>query len=297
MNKITIFIYLLLFLTQSLASQSDLNKDWLNKDLKIFKNILHLLETDEINLYTIEQIEGILVSEGYIYGNLGLGYRVQTFVKPGGYSRFTIRILLDQNNIIIKHRITITTYTFVMEDIEQEINILPILSQFNTEIIDRDHIRLVLENIKEEQYLIMQNIFFNYFGVSGNIQIPYNLYNDYLLLMDPFNEDYYGFISGSRHIVPRSRIAIENIKNENNYDLLMLIMASPNPTARIYAIETISNGNIENIIDYDIYLDIINKLIKLRIPIRAVWSSRVITITIDSIESINTAMNYISIHL
>jgi uncharacterized membrane protein len=70
-------------------------------------------------------------------------------------------------------------------------------------------------------------------------------------------------------------------------------MASPNPIGRIYAIEAISNGNVNNIRKNKIYSNIINKIIKLNIPIKAGAACFSFEMSIDSYKNINEAMNFI----
>jgi len=139
----------------------------------------------------------------------------------------------------------------------------------------------------------MMSCFNSYFGIDSDVNIPAALLDDYLLLTDPFNEDVYGYIVGYSAAVPSYRSAIERIKKENNNEILTLIMASPNPEGRIYAIEAISSGNLDKIRNNKIYSNILSQLVELRISIQAAAGCIVYSMKIDSLKKIDDAMRYV----
>ena len=288
--NIAIFAIVQLFFCQFLIAQNNLNEEWLNKDVKIFTDFLSILESNEFDLTTLRQINGIRISGGY--GNLGLGYNKTAYYQSGGYTAITIKMLLNPDNLIIKYKITINSNANAFNVLNEMLDLNRLLSHYKKSVRG-NYIYFESEKTNDELFSRMMICFNEYFGINGGITIPATLSDDYFLLTDPFNNDTYGFIVGYGAIVPRFRQAIERIKEENNNDILMLIMASPNPTGRIYAIEAISDGNINNIINNRIYSYILNRIFELRIPIEVGAGCIVSNITIDSYRRINEAMRYI----
>jgi hypothetical protein len=288
--NINIFTVLLFSFTQIVIAQDNLNEEWLNKDRQIFYNTLPVLKMDEFDLRTVRNINGIRVSNEN--GDLGLGYKKTSYYHNGGYTAIGIKLLLDPDDKIIKYRITVSSNLDAFNVLDKEYNLNIALNKY-TKNINANRITLKSERTDNELFSGMITCFNEYFGINENINIPGNIYSDYSQLTDPFDDDIYGFIVGYAASVPTRRSAIERIKKENNNDILRLIMASPSPTGRIYAIEAISDGKINNLRKNKIYSDMLNKLIKLRIPITAGSGCIVTDITIDSIGKINEAMRYI----
>ena len=289
--NINIFIVLLFSFSQAVIAQNIFNEEWLNKDKQILNNFLLVLETGDFDLNTLKNINGIKISNEY--GNLGLGYKKTIYYNNGGYTAITIKMLLDPNNNIIKYKITFSANLDVFNILDNDYHLYIVFKNYIKDI-NGNYITWKFEKTMDELFSRMIISFNEYFGINENIIIPNNILNDYYLLIDPFNDDIYGFNVGIAGSVPSSRLAIEKIKKvNNNYNILKLIMASPNPIGRIYAIEAISNGKINNIINDKIYSNILNKLIRLKIPIEAGSGCFVTNITIDSYEKINEAMKFI----
>jgi hypothetical protein len=269
-----------------------LTKEYLDKDIQLLNNFLPVLVSGKFDINTLAQINGIMISDKY--GNLGLGYNKTTYYQNGGYIAISIKMLLDKNNNIIKYRIRLNGNIDALNLYNERFNLYSILNNYkNYKPGYPNYITYEFENINEELFNLMKHNFNVYFGVNNNIYIPNNIYNDYFLLTDPFDEGIYGFVVGIGATTPNGRVAIENIKKANNNEILMLIMASPNPIGRMYAIEAISNGNINNIRNNRIYSNILNQLIKLGIPIEVGSGCFANTITINSYSRINEAMNFI----
>ncbi|MDR0322532.1 MAG: hypothetical protein LBI28_13615 [Treponema sp.] len=289
-KNIIIFIIIQLLFTQFLFAQNNLNEEYLEKDLQIFTNFLPILESGEFDLTTLMKINDIRISDEY--GNLGLGYNKTAYHLTGGYTVITTRLLLNPDNLIIKYRINISYHNInVFNVLNERLNLYYLLSHYKENRI-YDYIIFELEETNEELFSEMMSCFHEYFGINGEVVIPSAISNDYSLLTDPFNEDIYGHIVGYVASVPSFRSAIERIKKEKNNDILVLIMASPNPTGRIYAIEAISNGNVNNIKKNRRYSNILNRIYKLKIPIEAGAGCIVFSITIDSNKKLTEAMNY-----
>jgi hypothetical protein len=223
--------FFLLFFVQSLIAQNKLNEEYLNKDRQILNNFLPVLRASEFDLTTLGQINGIEISNRY--GNLGLGYNKTTYYQNGGYTALSIKMLLDPNNLIVKYKITISANLNVFDLLNENYNLYSVFDHYKKNIYfnsltNSDRIILELERTNNELFLRMMRSFNEYLGINKEIHIPSNLYNDYCLLTDPFNDDVYGFGVGIGADIPNSRSAIERIKSANNNDILMLIMASPN---------------------------------------------------------------------
>jgi hypothetical protein len=284
------FVFLLLLFSHAVPAQDNLNKEWLDKDSQIFKNTLSILEKGEFDLKTLKNIKGIKASNET--GYLGLGYKRTAYFHNGGYTSVSFKLLLDPDNKIIKHRITISGNLDAFNALDKEYQLY---AAFNKYIKGTyaNRISLISEKTDDELFSKMIICFNEYFGIKEKIDIPKNIYGDYSALIDPFDEDVYGFAVGLGGGVPNSRSAIERIKLEKNKDILKLIMASPNPTGRIYAIEAISGGKIDNIIKNKEYLYMLDKLIQLKIPIEAGSGCIITQITIDSYEKVSKAMKYV----
>jgi hypothetical protein len=290
MKLINIFAFLLIFFSQSVTAQDNLNKEWLDKDRQIFNSTLLVLEKGEFDLNTLKNLKDIKASDED--GNLGLGYKRTAYYYGGGYTAVTFKLLLDPDNNIIKHRITVSGNLDAFNVLDKEYQLYNALKKYIKETY-ANRISLTSENTDSELFSKMIICFNEYFGINEKINIPKKIYSDYSALIDPFDEDVYGFIVGLGGDVPDSRSAIERIKKEKNKDILKFIMASPNPTGRIYAIEAISGGKINNIIKNKEYSYMLNKLIQLKIPIEAGSGCIVRHITIDSYEKVSEAMKYV----
>jgi len=285
-----LFVFLLLILTQAVTAQDNLNKEWLDKDREIFKNTLPVLAKDDFDLDTLKNIKGIKVSSGN--GNLGLGYKKTAYYHSGGYTSVSFKILLDPENKIIKHRISVSGNLEAFNVLDKEYNLFAALKNYNKEQY-AGRISLESERTDDGLFSKMITCFNEYFGINEKIIIPDSIFKEYSILIDPFDEDVYGYAVGLGGGVPRSRSAIEKIKLLKNKNILKLIMASPNPTGRMYAIEAISGGKIDNINKNKEYSDILNKLFKLKIPITAGSGCIITDITIDSYKKADDAMKYV----
>jgi hypothetical protein len=291
-KDIAIFIIIQSLFTQFLFAQNNLNDEYLEKDFQILINFLPILESGKFDLTALMQINDIIISNEY--GDIGLGYNKKTYHLVGGYTVITTKVLLNPDNLIIKYKIKISYHNInVFNVLNKRLNLYHLLSRYKENSI-YDYIIFELEETNEELFSDMMICFYEYFGIKKEISIPTAISNDYSLLTDPFNEDIYGYIVGLGASVPDFRLAIERIKKRKNKDILVLIMASPNPTGRIYAIEAISNGNVDNINNNSKYSEILNQIFKLKIPIEAGAGCITYNITIDSNRKINEAMNYIN---
>jgi hypothetical protein len=290
MKPVNFFAFLLIFFTQAVTAQDNLNKEWLDKDRRIFDSTLPVLEKGEFDLNILKNIKGIKVSNEN--RNLGLGYKRTAYYHNGGYTAVVFKLLLDPDNNIIKHRITISGNLEAFNVLDKEFQLYAALDKYKKETY-ANRISFKSEKTDGELFSKMIICFNEYFGIKEKINIPQNIYSDYSVLIDPFDEDIYGFLVGLGGSVPGGRSAIERIKIEKNKDILKLIMASPNPTGRIYAIEAISGGKINNIIKDNEYSYMLNKLIKLKIPIDAGSGCIITSITIDSYKKVNEAMKFV----
>jgi len=285
-----LFVFLLLILSRAVTAQDNLNKEWLDKDREIFKNTLPVLEKDDFDLDTLKKIKGIKVSSGN--GNLGLGYKKTAYYHSGGYTSVSIKMLLDPENKIIKHRITVSGNLDAFNVLDKDYNLYAALNNYKKDT-GYNRIKLISEKTDGELFSKMITCFNEYFGINEKINIPDSIFKEYSILIDPFDEDVYGHIVGLGGSVPRSRSAIEKIKLLKNKNILMLIMASPNPTGRMYAIEAISGGKIDNIKKNKEYSDMLEKIFKLKIPITAGSGCIITDITIDSYKKADDAMKYV----
>jgi len=291
--KLKIFIFfafILILFSHAVTAQDNLNKEWLDKDRQIFTSTLSVLEKGEFDLKTLKNIKGIKVSNET--GNLGLGYKRTAYFHNGGYTSVSFRLLLDPDNNIIKHRITVSGNLDAFNVLDKEYQLYAALNKYIKGTYD-NRIYLASEKTDDELFSKMIICFNEYFGINEKIDIPKNIYGDYSALIDPFDKDIYGHAVGLGGSVPGNRSAIERIKIEKNKDVLKLIMASPSPTGRIYAIEAISGGKIDNIINNKEYSYMLNKLIQLKIPIEAGSGCIITDIKIDSYKKINEAMRYV----
>jgi len=271
MKLINIFAFLLVIFSQSVLAQDNLNKEWLDKDLQIFKSTLPVLEKGEFDLNTFKRT---------------------AYYHNGGYTAVVFKLLLDPDDNIIKHRITISGNLEAFNVLDKEYQLCTALNKYIKETYAN---RILLKSEKTDGELFSKMIicFNEYFGINEKINIPNKIYSDYSALIDPFDEDVYGFVVGLGASVPNGRSAIERIKKEKNKDILKFIMASPNPTGRIYAIEAISGGKPINVFKNKEYSYMLSKLFKLKIPIEAGSGCMVTHITIDSYEKVNEAMKFI----
>jgi hypothetical protein len=291
MKLINIFAILLIFFSQSVTAQDNLNKEWLDKDRQIIKNTLSVLEKGEFDLNTLKNLKNIKASDEN--GNLGLGYKRTAYYYGGGYTAVAFKLLLDPDDNIIKHRITVSGNLDAFNVLDKEYQLNTALNKYIKETY-AGRISLKSEKTDNELFSKMIICFNEYFGINEKINIPKKIYSDYSALIDPFDEDVYGFVVGIGASVPDGRSAIERIKKEKNKDILKFIMASPNPTGRIYAIEAISGGKIDNMIKNKEYSYMLNKLIQLKIPIEAGSGCMFTEIKIDSYIKIKQAMKFIN---
>jgi len=276
-------------------SNFKINREWLCKDEIMLEEILPLL-------YEKPNINNLM--ENYNSKNrihpmnkreLGLGYSIINLDFYGGYTSIFITSLVDENIHSFDSIITIRINKRIIKLIEEKYNISNIQ---NSEVYYEGKYSYHIINHKDmDLYEAFINNFNEYFQINKNINIPDEIKNEYRLMTEPFNTNVFGYRIGFNGIIPRERIALNKILELNDKNILMGIIASPNPEGRLYAIEGLSKNNINNIINDKEYLNILNKIIELNCRIRVGRYCVISYIEINSIDDIQNLFNEIRVNI
>jgi len=272
-----------------------INREWLNKDEIMMDEILPLL-------YEMPNINNLM--ENYNFKNrihpmykreLGLGYSVINLERYGGYTSIFITVLVDENILSFDSIITIRINKRIIKLFEKKYSISSIQ---NSEVYYGENYSYhIIKHKDMDLYEAFINNFSEYFQINKNIYIPDEIKNEYRLLTEPLNGNVFGYRIGFDGIIPRERIALNKILESNDNNILMGIIASPNPEGRLYAIEGLSKNNINNIINDKEYLNILNKTIELNCPVRVGRYCVISFKKLNSIDDIQYLFNEIRVNI
>jgi hypothetical protein len=261
---IVISIFSVLIISLFIIYQKNkLNKNWMEKDRRLIKEIAFLLNQNNID-YTNIFLDGYGETPFINGKKLGLGYTLDRFNHYGGYMNVNILVLADSFGNIIKNKIIIYGNKRVAKILDKEYN----LSYFNNMVVNNygDKTYYFYTNINENDYAYFIEKFMEYFDINNNVVIPIEIENDYKKLTDPFSNNVYGYKIGFDSIIPPERKAITKILETNDINILFSIIASPNPEGRIYAIESIFL-NYLNEDNNEIIKKLVNKISYLKVDV------------------------------
>jgi hypothetical protein len=235
-----------------------LNKEWINQDKKMIEEILPIL-------YEIPDINSLINKYGFntLYPphkkELGLGYSITNFIRYGATTNVNVTVWTNEDNVTINSILNIKSNNKMMKILDEKYN-LSIINQSELMYSENEAvIRYKYKNIDlYEKYI---NDYYNYFQINNNnINIPEEIKNEYEIL---YNASIYGYKVGFGHVTLKERIALEKILEINDISILLSIIPSTSPEARMYAIEGLFKNRADDILNDNDYTDILNKIIEL----------------------------------
>jgi hypothetical protein len=147
---IIISIFSILIIALFIIYQKNkLNKNWIEKDRQLIKEITLLLNQSNID-YASMFLDDYGKTPSINIKKLGLGYSLDSFIHYGGYMNVSILALADSFGNIIKYRIVIYGNKRAVKILDKEYN----LSSFQNMIVNnyRDKIYFLYTNINENDY-------------------------------------------------------------------------------------------------------------------------------------------------
>jgi hypothetical protein len=239
---------------------STLNKEWINKDVKMMEEILPVLqEMPEFdNLLLIYNSKKELQFLPPHERNKGLGYSTAEFNFYGGYSKIYVYIITDENGKSIYSVAYIRGKKQAMDILDSQFNFENIQGSKFSYLYEEAYIDLRHKNTSlYEKYI---NDFYGYFQINTDIYIPDELRTDYETLL---NASTYGYIVGFGLVTLEERKAFEKILETNNKDIFLTLIPTPNPQTTMYAIEGLFKNREYDIKNENEYTDILDKIVAL----------------------------------
>jgi len=290
-----IITFIIIFFNFKINENFEVNREWINKDEIMMDEILPLL-------YEMPNVNNLMENYNFINRihpmhkrELGLGYSIINLERYGGYTSIFITVLVDENINSFDSIITIRINNDIIKLFENKFSKSSIQ---NSEVYyGKNYLYHIIKHKDMDLYEAFINNFNEYFQINKNIYIPDEIKNEYRLMTEPFNENVFGYRIGFDGIIPRERIALNKILELNDKNILLGIIASPNPEGRLYAIEGLSKNNINNIINDEEYLNILNKIIELNCRIRVGRYCVISFIDINSIDDIQCLFNEIRVNI
>jgi hypothetical protein len=272
----------------TLPEEITLNKEWINDDEIMIKEILPLLS-------------GVLNIADFLSNNkfnnerekpykreLGLGYSRTNFRHyRKGYTDIYVSILTDKNDNSIDSIISIGGNKYAMKIIDKGFDLSSIqeanISYYTHDtFIDIRHRNTIL-------YKTFVNDYAQYFQINNEIFIPDEIKPEYEIL---FNAGMYIYRCGfPGDKFPKEREALAKILEMNNTNILLALLSSPSSQGRMYAIEGLFINRINDIINENEYTDILNKIIALNASVSISWGDVIHHTYINSIEYIYKIIN------
>jgi hypothetical protein len=236
-----IFFLIALFFIQAICFAEQINKKWLQKDIKNFEEILTFIDKNEFSNSSILK----MMNKNFSKEKLGFNLIKSKSAIYGGYLSIYFNYI-SYNDSPCELRISFSTDNF--SKIEKD---LP------TDQIEKIKEKFIYENNKyifstknNENY----QKYFKYkqkqIGEEIELNLPSQYQEYYDSLTSPFDELSYGYIIGYAAEVPFGRIAMEKLLELKNKDIFINIIKSDNPAGRMYGMEGLlslekSNKNIE----------------------------------------------------
>ena len=254
MNMLHIVLTALL-LAQGTGNEKALNQEWLNKDVRLAKTAIQTLPA------TLDDEPYRAFLNHFKYENrrdLGFGFVLYSAKKPGGYTSLTADAL-ELNGRAVKLRIGQTMrYKAAREALTPiwKDRYDPVRGGLFYELNDTDAIRQGIESIRSGLNITVES------DSIDPADRPMNL------LMDPMMPLDYGTICYYSASPPWGREAMEEIYRRRSPELFYTLLASPNPEARIYAMEGLIRLKSEGVSIPDSVESVIEQVSSLPIEIR-----------------------------
>ena len=236
-----IFFLMALFFIQAICFAEHINKNWLQKDIKNFEEILNLIDKNDFSNSSILK----MMNKNFSKEKLGFNLIKSKSAIYGGYLLIYLNYI-SYNDSPCELRISFSADNF--SKIEKELpadQIKKIKEKFICE--NNKYIFSTKNNENYQKYFKYKQ---KQIGEEIKLNLPSQYQEYYESLTSPFDELSYGYIIGYAAEVPFGRIAMEKLLELKDKNIFINIIKSDNPAGRIYGMEGLliiekSNENIE----------------------------------------------------
>jgi hypothetical protein len=207
-----------------MADRQSLNSTWVKKDIELIRTIASAFPSS----FDTGSLVETLCPHGDEHRDLGFGVSLIKCDQGGGYLRISIRIADFRGKAAIirvdfdGHKVRDVILEGWPHDLE-EVN---------------QHILRYQTRDKALSEAITRSIADSLGSYSPPTPDP-RYQEEYETLMDPLAEHHYGHLCYFAAKPPAARDAIENLIAGEQYQLIRSVLRSPNPEARVYAVEAL----------------------------------------------------------
>jgi hypothetical protein len=219
------------FVIDAQEQESPLHADWMEKDLK---NIEYIRQHIPPKSQQASELVSLLdYSKSYERKDLGYGNESFLIRRPGGYTSCYIK-LLSHKDALAALQID-CLYSGERADIQKLIR-----EAWGSDVDQmKDGIRY--EFVNHETMKRMQDAVTQELGIHKPSAIPEEYKEAYLILTDPFEQYDFGESCYYAGKPPAGRVAIRNLVDGRQIDLIRAALRSLNPEGRVYAAEVLIN--------------------------------------------------------
>ncbi|MBN1260938.1 MAG: hypothetical protein JXB35_09685 [Anaerolineae bacterium] len=207
--------------------QSGIKSEWLHKDKTVLAQIKTALPFDEQSLTDLPAIWNLTATGAH--RDLGFGGRLHSARLPGGYTSITITLVSFENAIVA---------AAVRQQTWNNPEVLPLLEESWGGLVHREEKELCYAYRNPRAQMCLREAIHQALG-CWEADTPAELQPAYATLMDPLESYEFGTYCGVASVPPKGRVAIEDLKQRQAWDLIRAVLRSPNPEGRVYAIETL----------------------------------------------------------
>lgn len=249
-----------LFLSTLLMGNEEINKDWLKIDESILKTVLPVLKG---NIETNKIIDYLM----YPYDSsndkkIGFNYKINNFIKPGGYSKSKLSIVINEKINIIFGEIQFICDEYTFEILNKKFD----LESIKTIKLNNCGFKYCFKN--EMYYQIYCDAITKNIGKANMIEIPVSISREYELLTNPISDITFGSLCGIAARKPEARIAFEKIIKNGNITIIENILISTNSEGRMYALEYLFYNDKDIFETNNKYSFIIKNIFELKIQVK-----------------------------
>ena len=234
MEKILILIILMVSVNIGHSQELDYHVDCKN-----IETIIDLVSRKELKIKQIRKLDQLeLIKEEYLFRQS----KKYTFTFVGKTVSLRFKILTI-NKDIFSVNISIPKH-----DLDEFKEIIKLNNPFNKEIHfeEQEYFWVIWNKKYQEQFNKFRELHEQAFGKFQEVEIEHSIKEDYLKLLDPNQDLFYGDKCGRGAIELNLRKAIEKLIEQKQIVLISNVLKGYNPAGRAFAIEALLRIKNEN---------------------------------------------------
>lgn len=272
-----LFCIFFAFALSSICFAEQLNKNWIQKDIANFDEVLSFIEKEEFSHSSILN----LMNKKIESEKLGFNLIKSNSKIPGGYLSIYISYIYYED---LPCELRISFYKDYFVKIEKDLPGKQVRKLKKKFIFDGNYYVFSIKN--NDNYQKYYEYKQKQIGDTCKLDLPFKYQEYYDYLTSPFNEFSYGYIIGIAPMVPDGRIAMEKLLELKDENIFINIIKSDNPVGRMYGMEGLLrlDNSSKNI---DIVNEVFEKLIEDEISYKSQGGCIVIKEFYEKINSEN----------